>query len=111
VSIVLTCGLSVLAFFCIVVPLGRRLRRITWDYCPATLVTIKTGNVQKLRQESGFLATLGYIYQVNGVYYSGFYGKSFDTKVQAYWFVSRYTGKSLLSFYKPENPSESLLSL
>jgi len=54
VSVMAMCALSVLAFSCMVARLGRRLRRISWDYCPAAVATIRTANVHDLREECDF---------------------------------------------------------
>jgi hypothetical protein len=106
------CGLGVLASFCISLPVARRLRRVSWDSCPATRVEIKTGSVHAIqRRKDPFHATLCYTYFVNGRCYSSHHGRDFETEVQAWKFVARQIGKRVLSHYKPENPNESLLML
>jgi len=92
----------------------RRARSTHW---PVALGTIEGGEVSTIRGRSGrtyratetATAKLGYSYQLNGTYYSGYYTATFNDEQTAWSYVDSLKGQAVQVSYNPRSPAVSVL--
>jgi len=92
----------------------RRARSAHW---PVTQGTIEGGEVSTIRGRSGrtyratetTTAKLGYSYQLNDTYYSGYHTATFSDEQTAWSYVDGLKGQMVQVSYNPRSPAVSVL--
>jgi|SRR5579864_2705316 len=92
---------------------ARRLRSANW---PTTTGMVETGEVSTHRGRARTYqayedasATLGYSYNLNGIYYSGYHIETFDDEQKAWSYVDALKGQAVQVRYNPRKPEVSVL--
>jgi hypothetical protein len=97
----------------------RSLRAESWRIAHGTVETGDVtamraaidGNFQLLRAPELAKASLGYSYQVDGVFYSGYYSKAFTDEQEAWDFVYAWKGQTVQVRFHPDKPKVSVMQL
>jgi len=92
----------------------RRARSARWPVIPGT---IQSGQVSTIRGRSGHTyratetatARLGYSYQLNGTYYSGYHTRTFNDEQKAWSYVDGLRGRVVRVSYNLRKPEVSVL--
>jgi hypothetical protein len=92
--------------------LGRRIRERRSANWPTAMARIATADVHTIygRFIAYSVGLVGYSYQIEGSYYSGYFNRQFWDEQQAWGFVDSCQNKSVLIHYKLTNPQVSVLS-
>jgi hypothetical protein len=92
----------------------RRVRSAHWPIIPGA---IEGGEVSTIRGRRGYTyratetatAKLGYSYQLEGAYYSGYHTETFNDEQQAWSYVDSLKGREVQVSYNPRKPQVSVL--
>jgi Protein of unknown function (DUF3592) len=88
---------------------AKRLRQMSWAYCPVTQATIRSFEVSQGEGRKPYSAKVVYDYGVGDEHYFGCLKRSFPTEQLAREFVDYCQSRRLTARYRPENPCESSL--
>lgn len=92
-------------------------RRACSAHWPTISATVESGEVSTFRGRSRYsdravenaVAQLGYSYQLNGTYYSGYHTQTFSDEQEAWIYVDSLKGKTIEVSYNPRKPDVSVL--
>jgi len=92
----------------------RRMRSAGW---PTVAATIESGEVSTFRSRGRYLdrgietatVSLGYSYQLDGNYFSGYHVETFNDEQKAWSYLDALKGKTVQISYNPRKPEISVL--
>jgi|GEM_PF-3194259 len=94
----------------------RSLRAESWRTASGSVETTDVAAV-RWHGRSGFggvelaKASLGYSYQVDGIFHSGYYSKAFIDEQAAWDWAGKWKGRCVMIRYNPEKPEVSVLRM